>query len=168
MSIGGAERRLGPYAKRDGEVLAGQRLPRGLVLRDVAAVRPAAHRRRIRGLGLAEVDHPRRARIRWRGTTDTAMLLGLGGWFAGALIVLTTMPGVPLDGELLAVLAVGVPVGPGIYWAWVNRDWSPRRRRRDSRRRQEAPSSVPGSASTRPTVSLLSSPRSSERPSART
>jgi hypothetical protein len=51
-------------------------------------------------------------------------VLGLGGWFLGVLIVITTMPGVPLDNELLAVLAVGVPVGLGIYWAWVHRDWS--------------------------------------------
>jgi pimeloyl-ACP methyl ester carboxylesterase len=52
------------------------------------------------------------------------IVLGLGGWFLGVLIVITTMPGVPLDNELLAVLAVGVPVGLGIYWAWVHRDWS--------------------------------------------
>jgi pimeloyl-ACP methyl ester carboxylesterase len=52
------------------------------------------------------------------------IVLGLGGWFLGALIVLTTLPGVPLDNEVLAVLGVGVPVGLGIYWAWVNRDWS--------------------------------------------
>jgi hypothetical protein len=55
-----------------------------------------------------------------------AVVLGLGGWFFGALIVLTTMPGVPLDDELLAVLAVGVPVGLGGYLAWVSRDWSAR------------------------------------------
>jgi pimeloyl-ACP methyl ester carboxylesterase len=52
------------------------------------------------------------------------IVLGLGGWFAGVLIVITTMPGIPLDNELLAVLAVGLPVGLGIYWAWVHRDWS--------------------------------------------
>jgi pimeloyl-ACP methyl ester carboxylesterase len=52
------------------------------------------------------------------------LVLGLGGWFLGVLIVLTTMPGVPLDNELMAVLAVGVPVGLGMYWAWVHRDWS--------------------------------------------
>jgi hypothetical protein len=53
-----------------------------------------------------------------------AVVLGLGGWFLGALIVLITMPDVPLDHELLAVVSVGVPVGLGIYWAWVHRDWS--------------------------------------------
>jgi len=36
---------------------------------------------------------------------------------------MTALPGVPLDSELLAVLSVGVPVGLGIYWAWVHRDW---------------------------------------------
>jgi pimeloyl-ACP methyl ester carboxylesterase len=53
-----------------------------------------------------------------------AIVLGLGGWFAGVLIVVTTMPGFPLSSTLLAVLAVGLPVGLGIYWAWVHRDWS--------------------------------------------
>jgi pimeloyl-ACP methyl ester carboxylesterase len=54
------------------------------------------------------------------------IVLGLGGWFIGALIVLTTLPGVRLDDELLAVLSVGVPIAFGIYWAWVDRDWSAR------------------------------------------
>ena len=52
------------------------------------------------------------------------IVLGLGGWFLGALIVLTTMPGTPLDNELLAMLGVGLPVGLGIYLAWVQRDSS--------------------------------------------
>jgi pimeloyl-ACP methyl ester carboxylesterase len=52
------------------------------------------------------------------------IVLGLGGWFLGALIVMTTMPGVPLDAELLVALSVGVPIGLGIYLARVNRDWS--------------------------------------------
>jgi pimeloyl-ACP methyl ester carboxylesterase len=55
-----------------------------------------------------------------------ALGLGLGGWFAGALIVLTTMPTIPLDDELLAALSVGLPVGLGLYFAWVNGDWSAR------------------------------------------
>jgi pimeloyl-ACP methyl ester carboxylesterase len=53
-------------------------------------------------------------------------VLGMGGWFIGVLIVLTTMPSVPLDDELLAALSVGVPVGLGIYLAWVNRSLSTR------------------------------------------
>jgi pimeloyl-ACP methyl ester carboxylesterase len=54
------------------------------------------------------------------------IVLGLGGWFLGLLIVMTTMAGVPLDDELLAGLSVGVPIGLGIYLAWVHRDWSSR------------------------------------------
>jgi pimeloyl-ACP methyl ester carboxylesterase len=50
------------------------------------------------------------------------IVLGLGGWFGGALIALTTMPDVPLDDELLTALSVGVPVGLGIYFAWVRRN----------------------------------------------
>ena len=47
------------------------------------------------------------------------IVLGLGGWFLGVLIVITTMPGVPLDNAAARDLSVGVPVGLGIYWAWV-------------------------------------------------
>jgi hypothetical protein len=52
------------------------------------------------------------------------VVLGLGGWFIGAMIVMTTMPTVPLDSEVLAGLSVGLPIGLGVYLAWVHRDWS--------------------------------------------
>jgi pimeloyl-ACP methyl ester carboxylesterase len=52
------------------------------------------------------------------------LVLGLGGWFLAVLIVLTAFPTVPLDDELLATLPVGIPIGLGIYLAWVNRAWS--------------------------------------------
>jgi pimeloyl-ACP methyl ester carboxylesterase len=52
------------------------------------------------------------------------IVLGLGGWFLGVLIVTTTKLGVPLDDELLATLSVGVPIGLGVYLAWVSRDSS--------------------------------------------
>jgi pimeloyl-ACP methyl ester carboxylesterase len=52
------------------------------------------------------------------------LVLGLGGWFLGALVVLTTMPTVPLDNEVLAGLSIGLPIGLGIYLAWVHRGWS--------------------------------------------
>ena len=52
-----------------------------------------------------------------------ALLLGLGGWFVGVLIVLTALPTVPLDDELLAAFSAGVPIGVAIYFAWVNRHW---------------------------------------------
>ena len=54
------------------------------------------------------------------------IVLGLGGWFAGVLLVMTTMPEVPLDDERLATLSVGFPVGLGIYFAWLNRAWPAR------------------------------------------
>jgi pimeloyl-ACP methyl ester carboxylesterase len=53
-----------------------------------------------------------------------AVVLGFGGWFAGVLLVLLTMPTVPIDHELLAAVSIGVPVGLSVYWAWVHRDWS--------------------------------------------
>jgi pimeloyl-ACP methyl ester carboxylesterase len=75
-------------------------------------------------------------RVRWRGAFGVkasatvrslyAAVLGLGGWSLGALIAMTTMPGVPLDDELLAGLSVGLPIGFGIYLAWVHGDWSVR------------------------------------------
>jgi pimeloyl-ACP methyl ester carboxylesterase len=52
------------------------------------------------------------------------LVLGLGGWFLGAMVVMTTMPATPLDSEVLAGLSIGLPIGLGIYWAWVRRDWS--------------------------------------------
>jgi pimeloyl-ACP methyl ester carboxylesterase len=75
-------------------------------------------------------------RLRRRGsfgrTASAAMrslaplLLGLGGWFLGALVVLTALPAVPITDELLVALSVGLPIGVGIYYAWANRDWSGR------------------------------------------
>jgi pimeloyl-ACP methyl ester carboxylesterase len=61
------------------------------------------------------------------GTTLRSLypiVLGLGGWFLGVLIVITAMPGTPLDDELLAAFSVGVPVGLCIYFAWLNRGWA--------------------------------------------
>ena len=52
-----------------------------------------------------------------------AIVLGLGGWLAALLIVVTTMPTVPLGDPLLAPLSIGVPVGLCVYFAWTNRDW---------------------------------------------
>jgi hypothetical protein len=52
------------------------------------------------------------------------VVLGLGGWFVGVLIVLTALPRVPLQDELLASLSVGSSVGLALYFAWVHTDWS--------------------------------------------
>ena len=50
------------------------------------------------------------------------LVLGLGGWFIGLIIVLVALPTVPFDSELMAVLSIGIPVGLGVFLAWVNRD----------------------------------------------
>jgi pimeloyl-ACP methyl ester carboxylesterase len=52
------------------------------------------------------------------------VVLGVGGWLLAVLLAVTAMPGVPLDDELLASVSVGLPIGLGIYLAWVHRDWS--------------------------------------------
>ncbi|MBD0328972.1 MAG: alpha/beta hydrolase [Thermoleophilia bacterium] len=52
------------------------------------------------------------------------VLLGVGGWLLGVLVVIATMPGVPIDGELLVAVSVGAPIGLGLYLAWVDRRWS--------------------------------------------
>ena len=53
-----------------------------------------------------------------------AVVLGLGGWFAGCLIALAALPTVPLTDPWLAVISVGLPITLGLYLAWVNRGWS--------------------------------------------
>jgi pimeloyl-ACP methyl ester carboxylesterase len=52
------------------------------------------------------------------------IILGVGGFLLGMLIVLATMPSVPIDNDLLVALSIGLPVGLGIYLAWLNRDWA--------------------------------------------
>jgi RND superfamily putative drug exporter len=49
------------------------------------------------------------------------LVLGLGGWFAGLLVAFFAFPALPLDDAVLAVVSIGVPVGLGIYLAWVDR-----------------------------------------------
>ena len=71
----------------------------------------------------------RRSRKRGRfGRTSSSLLrsvftlvLGLGGWFAGVVVALVAFPSVPLDDVLLAVVSIGMPVGLGVYLAWVDR-----------------------------------------------
>ena len=52
------------------------------------------------------------------------IILGLGGFLLGTLIVLTTTPSIPIDSDLVVALSIGLPVGLGTYLAWVHRDWS--------------------------------------------
>jgi pimeloyl-ACP methyl ester carboxylesterase len=73
-------------------------------------------------------------RVRWRGgfgpkssvvlRSVYPVVLGLGGLFLGVLVVLVTLPGVPVVDELATSLFVGAPIGLGIYLAWLNREWS--------------------------------------------
>ena len=49
------------------------------------------------------------------------VVLGLGGWFAGLTVALVAFPTLPLDSPLLAVLSIGLPIGLGVYWAWLDR-----------------------------------------------
>jgi uncharacterized membrane protein YfcA len=51
------------------------------------------------------------------------IVLGLGGWFLASLTVLTIAPAVPIDSELQVALSMGIPIGLGVYWAWLQRDW---------------------------------------------
>ena len=59
-----------------------------------------------------------------------ALVLGLGGWFLGGLIVTSVLPATHLDDQLLVVVSIGVTVGLSIYFAWTHRDWAPTTRRR--------------------------------------
>ncbi|MDH4276727.1 MAG: alpha/beta fold hydrolase [Acidimicrobiia bacterium] len=52
------------------------------------------------------------------------LVLGVGGWFLGALIVLAFTDGVPITGPLVVVLSVAVPIWLGLYLAWVKRRWA--------------------------------------------
>jgi len=71
-------------------------------------------------------------RIRRRGGTGRKtgawirsvgpIVFGLGGWFLGALFVMTLWPSVPLDDQLLAVVSIGVPIWIGVYAGWVRPD----------------------------------------------
>ena len=54
-----------------------------------------------------------------------AVLLGLGGWCLGILVVLTTLPTIPLDDQALVVISVGLPVALAVYCGWLKRDSSP-------------------------------------------
>jgi pimeloyl-ACP methyl ester carboxylesterase len=66
----------------------------------------------------------RRAGVALR--TVGAAVLGLGGWCLAALVALTLLPRSPLDGELLTVLSVGLPVAVATFLGWHDRDRSRR------------------------------------------
>jgi FtsH-binding integral membrane protein len=47
-----------------------------------------------------------------------AVVLGLGGWTAAALVALIALPSVPIDAELLIASSMAAPVALAGYWAW--------------------------------------------------
>jgi len=55
--------------------------------------------------------------------TIVPLVLGLGGWSAAALIVLTLWPTLSLTSELLGILPASGPIALGLYLAWTHRDW---------------------------------------------
>ena len=71
--------------------------------------------RRVRKRG----DTGRKTSLAFR--TVAAPFLGLGGWFAAALTVLTLFPTVSLASGLLAILATSAPIALGLYLAWTHR-----------------------------------------------
>jgi hypothetical protein len=79
--------------------------------------------RRVRERG--SIGRKASATLRWAYT----LVLGLGGWFLAALIVMMTWPTLSLSNEPLGILSIGVPIGLGIYWAWVHRDRTPKTKR---------------------------------------
>jgi len=56
--------------------------------------------------------------------TALPLVLGLGGWCLGTLLVMTMFRTVPLNDPLPSVLSIGLPIGLGTYLAWINRDRS--------------------------------------------
>src|SRR5918994_6283346 len=79
---------------------------------------PGAQARKLRAQGQRGAALRLRARARLRRMVPLATLL-----------VMTLSLEVALDNALLAVLSVGVPIGLGVYWAWLHRDWTDRDRR---------------------------------------
>ena len=75
------------------------------------------------------------------------IVLGLGGWFLGVLVVITTMPTVPLDQRAARRPSRwALPIGLGDLPApGCTATGRPRRRPRASRRRRQARSPAPGS-----------------------
>jgi pimeloyl-ACP methyl ester carboxylesterase len=73
--------------------------------------------RRVRKHG----DAGRKTSIATR--TVVPLVLGLGGWFAAALIAATLWPALSLTSELLGILAPSGPIALGLYLAWTHRDW---------------------------------------------
>ena len=51
------------------------------------------------------------------------MIIGLGGWAIGALLVLSTTPGLRINSPLVVIVFASLPIGLGIYLFWVQDEW---------------------------------------------
>lgn len=85
----------------------------GFIVLAAAVLLWAALRVRVRGAAGRKTSLAMRSVL--------AFVVGLGGWFLGALIVLTFWTTVPLGSEPLAVLSGGLPVALVLYLAWTRR-----------------------------------------------
>ena len=83
----------------------------------LAAVTLAWVARRVRKRG----DAGRKTSFAVR--TVVPLVLGLGGWFLAALIVLTLWPTLSLSNEVLGIVSASAPIALGLYLAWTHRDW---------------------------------------------
>jgi pimeloyl-ACP methyl ester carboxylesterase len=72
--------------------------------------------RRVRSRGRLGRGTRVAARSAW------ALVLGLGGWFAAALVALIALPSVPIDAALLMVPCMAAPVAMASYCAWRDPD----------------------------------------------
>lgn len=50
------------------------------------------------------------------------LVFGLGGWFLAMLGALALTESIPIDNQWLVVASAGLPIGIGMYWAWVDPD----------------------------------------------
>lgn len=64
----------------------------------------------------------------WLRALYVPFVVGFGGWCFVVLLVMIIWPSVSLDNTLVSVLSIGVPIGLGTYWAWVQPDWLASRR----------------------------------------
>jgi pimeloyl-ACP methyl ester carboxylesterase len=86
----------------------------GFVVLAAAVLAWAALRVRVRGAAGRKTSLAMRSVL--------AFPVGLGGWFAGVLIVLTFWTTVPLSSEPLGIISASVPVALVLYLAWTRRD----------------------------------------------
>ncbi|RYU09259.1 alpha/beta hydrolase [Nocardioides iriomotensis] len=99
-----------PTGTAQAKLLAGALL--GLALLAVASLAWMARRVRTRG------GFGGRASVALRSVAP--VVLGLGGWSLALLLVLVTEVDLPLDGVVMTLAGVGIPVSAGVHLAWAH------------------------------------------------